>query len=348
MTGPPLPRVFHGVQEIAGQAALSALGLRERGCDASAYFRPHAFGYALPPDLRPTSGGRIAAAAGRALDAIRFAARFDVFHFHGGVSFVSPQLGHADVRLLRRLGRKVTVEFWGSEARALSVELRRNPHYVDAYGEGVNEQANRARLQRWAELTDGHVVISDRSFHVYLEPFFPHIHVVHQRLDTRRFTPSLPSPDVRRPVVVHAPSNLAAKGTLHIRAAVEQLKSRGLDFDYVEVHGVTQSEALAIYARADLIVDQLCVGAHGLFAVEGMALGKPVICWTIDSLVETYPEGFPLINANPLTIGPVLEQWLLNPAERHRRGARSREYAERIHDCRVVADRLLTAYAALP
>jgi glycosyltransferase involved in cell wall biosynthesis len=146
------------------------------------------------------------------------------------------------------------------------------------------------------------------------------------------------------PVLVHAPSHLAAKGTPFVREAVERLKARGLAFEYVELHGVTHDEALAGYRRADLVVDQLCTGYHGVVAVEAMALAKPVVCYTLPELEPTYPRGYPLINANPDTVTAVLEEWLQRPGERHARGLASREYAERVHDHRAVAARLLDAY----
>ena len=40
-------------------------------------------------------------------------------------------------------------------------------------------------------------------------------------------------------------------------------------------------------AKADVIVDQLRCGSHGVFAVEAMATGKPVLCYIRDELVET-------------------------------------------------------------
>jgi len=336
-------RVLHGVQEIAGQAALSALGLREIGVEARAYFPPHPFGYGLAPDYSPRAPGALRPAE-RLLDALRLARRFDVFHFHAAVSFVSPRLGHADVRLMRRLGRRVFVEFWGSEARIPSLEHARNPHYVNAYHEKDDE--NRARLQRWAELTGGHMVAADHSFHLHAGPYFPHIRVVRHRVDTRRIRSAPPRPDAKRPVVVHAPSSLAGKGTVFVREAVERLRGRGVALEYVEVHGKTQQEALEIYARADLIVDQLCTGGHGVFAAEAMAMGKPVVCFILPELVGTYPEGFPIINANPLDVAEVLEEWLVDGEARARRGEQSRAYAEREHDCRVVARRLVEAYLA--
>lgn len=335
-------RVLHGVVEVAGQAALSAHGLREVGVEARAWFEPHPFGYGLPPDFAPRLRGRAARAAERALRLPGLLRRFDTFHFHAAASFLP---GNRDVPLMRRLGRRACVEFWGSEARLPRVEHARNPFYVNAYHE--DDAANRRRLERWSALTGGVAVMSDHSLDAHLLPFFPTIHVVGQRVDTRALVPWYPAPDTRRPVLVHAPSNLEAKGTRFVREAVERLRRRGLAFEYVEVHGRSQAEALDEYRRADLVVDQLCAGTYGVFAVEAMSLGKPVVCYILPELEPTYPRGFPIINANPLTVEAVLEEWLQRPEERHARGVQSRAYAERVHDCREVARRLVRAYERL-
>lgn len=339
-------RVLHARVEIAGQVALSAAGLRARGVAADAYFPRHAFGYERGPDLSPPGGGPVTRAAGEAWAAARLAPRYDVVHYHFGMSLLPTPLRYADARMLRRLGRRVAVEFWGSEARLPSVEAARNPYYVNAYAE--DDAANRARLARWAEVTDGHAIVSDHAFDAFLEPYFPHLHVVGQRVDTDALAASYPDPDEREPVVVHAPNRLAAKGTQHVRDALERLRGRGVRFRYVELSGVSHREVLAASARADLVVDQLCLGSHGVFAAEAMSLGKPVLCHVLPELVPLYPAGFPLIPATPETVERVLEEWLTDGAARHRAGVASRGYAERVHDFRAVADRLREAYGRLP
>jgi glycosyltransferase involved in cell wall biosynthesis len=338
-------KILHGTVEIAGQAALSAHGLRETGYEAACFFTPHPFGYTLAPDFAPRGSHRVLRQLSRAWSFGRFAREYDVFHFHYGRTFLPEALKYLDAKVLKRAGRRVIVEFWGSDVRLPSVEMSRNPHYVNSYKE--EDETNQARMREWAKVTDGNVIVSDHAFDAFLQPFFPHIHVVGQRIDTVQVQPVYPRRDAKVPVVVHAPSQREGKGTKFVRSAVERLKSRGLNFEYVEVHGRTQREAVEIYKRADLIVDQLCFGSHGVFAVEAMTLGKPVICYTLPELVPTYPDGFPLINANPDTFESVLEDWLHRPQDRHHLGVQSREYAERVHDCRVVASRLIDVYGQL-
>ncbi len=145
---------------------------------------------------------------------------------------------------------------------------------------------------------------------------------------------------------MHAPSVKATKGTKYVKQAIEDLKKAGLDFEYIEVFGISHKEAVQMYSEADIIIDQLMLGSHGAFACEAMALGKPVICYILDELLETYPDGFPIVNANPDNIATVLEELVCSPEKRHEIGMKSRAYVEKVHDIRVVAKKLLAIYNA--
>jgi hypothetical protein len=318
--------------------------LRAIDVEAASFFPNHPFGYPAA-DYSVVSSNPVSRLFGILDFAFRRAAAFDVIQFHFARSFLPEAWSPVDARYLRARGRRVVMEYWGSEVRSPTLERQRNPYYVLTQGES---DLRGERTQRWAEITGGHCIVGDHFAHNVLERYFPHIHVVGQRIDIQRFLPHYPNPENRLPVLVHAPSHLETKGTRFVREAVERLQAKGLPFVYREVHGVKQSEALEIYAQADLIVDQLRLGGHGVFAVEAMALGKPVICYVLPELEQTYPEGFPIINANPDTLEGVLEQWLQMPEERYRRGVESRAYAERVHDMRVVARKLLAVYEQLP
>lgn len=339
MTRPP--RVLQAPIDIANQAALSAHGLREIGVPARCYAGEHPFAYAVGPDVVwPTRRLPYLRVAGHALR------HHDVLHLHYGSSLLRSQYRAIDARLARALGKRVVVEFHGSDVRMPSVERARNPHFVPF--EGQSDAKALTRIRRWATITDGHAILCDHLLEAHLTPHFDHIHVVGHRVDTRRFTPAYPDPATRVPVIVHSPSNRAIKGTRHVRAAIAALRAEGVPHEYVEVHGATQAEALAAYARADLVVDQLCLGSHGVFAVEAMSLGKPVVCYLLPELLPRFPADLPIVNATPDTLAEVLATWATDGAARAERGRASRAYAERHHDVRVVARRLLDVYEVLP
>lgn len=92
---------------------------------------------------------------------------------------------------------------------------------------------------------------------------------------------ALARPDVTKRAlnIVHAPTNPEAKGTRHILGAIEALrKNHGVKFNFQLVQNVSHEQALNIYKKADLIIDQVLTGWYGAVAIEVMTMGKPVIC----------------------------------------------------------------------
>jgi glycosyltransferase involved in cell wall biosynthesis len=100
-----------------------------------------------------------------------------------------------------------------------------------------------------------------------------------------------------------------------------------------------------------VIVDQLNAGWYGVFAIEAMALGKPVVTFLHEEAVRRTEEAFgmpvPIVAATKENLAAVLRPLVESPEERRRVGAAGRAYVEEVHDLRRVADRLVDLYAAL-
>jgi glycosyltransferase involved in cell wall biosynthesis len=241
----------------------------------------------------------------------KLAPRTDIFHFYFGLTLIPKSV---QFPLLRALRKKSVFHYLGSDIRGKSrAEL--------AYGTRAD-----------AEIVGSYDAIR----------WVPHAHVIPPGLDLREFTPMPPS-DNERPLIVHAPSNREKKGTADVIAALEHLD---VDLDIVE--RVPHEEARARYARADIVVDQLRAGWHGVFALESMALGKPVVTYLKPDVVEKSAEGFgsriPIVPTTAETLAQDLKPLIEQPALRRELGARSRAYVERVHDIDVVADRLIDVY----
>jgi len=114
---------------------------------------------------------------------------------------------------------------------------------------------------------------------------------------------------------------------------------------------VPHEEARERYARADIVVDQLNAGWHGVFALESMALGQPVVTYLKPEVVERSERGFgirvPVVPATAGTLVEALRPLVEQPALRREIGAASRAYVEQVHDIDRVADRLVDLYRSL-
>jgi glycosyltransferase involved in cell wall biosynthesis len=244
----------------------------------------------------------------------RLLPRTDVFHFYFGLPLVPPS---AQFPLLRATGRKSVFHFLGTDIR----------------GKSPDELA-------YARRADARIVGS-----VPARRWVPDALLVPPGLDLREFTPVPPS-ERPRPLVVHAPSNRAKKLTHHVVEACAQLP---VELQIVE--GLPHLEARERYARADIVVDQFRSGWHGIFALEAMALGKPVVGRIepemADRSAEELGARLPIVSATPETLVDALRSLVESPALRRELGAAGRAYVERVHDVDRVADRLLEIYRSL-
>ncbi len=238
----------------------------------------------------------------------------DVFHFYFGLTLVPPSL---QFPILRAARKRSVFHYLGSDIRG-----KRPDELRDGKRAGAEIVGSYAAL-RWV----------------------PEARVVPPGLDLSEFEP-VPPTDNPKPLVVHAPSNREKKGTRYVIEACEKLE---LDLDIIE--GVRHDEARERYARADIVVDQLNAGWHGVFALEAMALGKPVIAHLEEKTVEQSAEGYgiriPIVPATKDTLVDALRGLAENTAIRQEIGAESRAYVEQVHDIERIADRLLAIYAEL-
>ena len=244
----------------------------------------------------------------------RLLPRTDVFHFYFGLTLVPKSL---QFPLLRAARKKSVMHYLGSDIRGKTPEQL-------ACGKAAGAQiVGSYDAIRWV----------------------PEAEVIPPGLDLARIEPVPPS-DRARPLIVHAPSSRRRKGTEHVIAAVE-----GLDADLELVEGLHHDEAFERYRAADIVVDQLNAGWYGVFAIEAMALGKPVVTFLHDEVVRRTEEAFglrvPIVSATKETLRETLRPLVADAARRRDLGAAGRAYVERVHDIERVADRLLDLYARL-
>ena len=133
--------------------------------------------------------------------------------------------------------------------------------------------------------------------------------------------------------IVHAPNHRELKGTTYLIDAVAQLEREGLPVELVLVEGRTGGDARRIYEEADIVADQFLIGAYALFAIEGMALGKPVVCYLNPKLRAFHPEWdeCPIVSANPDSLVSALRDLVADPTRRAELGDRGVSYVDKYH-----------------
>lgn len=335
------PRILHAPADVGGNARGLALAERELGLHSDvAVFAAGPFGYEADVDLDAGIDHPLHVRFARRGRFLREALdRYDVFHFNFGQTLMQVrQLGRVvdELPLLRRLGKTVIVTYQGCDVRPFTHCYCRN---ATCAAETRYRQPAADRALRYADRVC--YVNPDLGQWLPGARFVPYANV-----DARTITPA-PAPEGRDElVVVHAPTNRAVKGSQHVFDAVDRLRAEGLPIRLVLLEGMTREEVLRATADADVVIDQLLIGWYGGFAVEAMALAKPVVCW-IDDEANPFGTELPIVRANPTTLAERLRELAADPARRAELGRAGRRFAETRHDPRAVARQVLEGLVEL-
>lgn len=129
------------------------------------------------------------------------------------------------------------------------------------------------------------------------------------------------------------------KGSNFIEAAISSLQDKGYEIELVSITNLKSTEMRFIQAQCDVIVDQLIYGWWGSTALEGLASGKPVICYLreefLGNFVSTFPQykgSIPVINATISSVESEIEKLLKSPSLLKQKGSESRIFAESFLD----------------
>lgn len=331
-------KVLHGMSEVAGQGIYTVKGLIKNNVDSNmVVWRKNSGGYDVDIDLHigynkmlyPIYAIRMHWFAMKAIK------EYDVFHFHYGYS-LSPF--YLDLPLLKHYGKKIFVEFHGSEIRGLYKDIKYSYFSTDWSNE-KNKRKQQKRIRKLLKYADG-IILHDEELRVHIptDINIP-IYIVPLRVDINKFQADIINNN--KPIIVHAPSRRSTKGTEEILNALKKVKS---DYELVIVEGKTQREAIEIYKHADIIIDQISIGTYGVFAIEGMALGKPVITYIDDKLQATFPKELPIISANFENLNSIIDELICNKEQLEDIGNCGRKYVERFHDNVKVTEYLKQIY----
>lgn len=334
-------KIMHGMSEIAGQNTYSVRGLKEIGEDAeTVVLIKHPFAYPYDKCLNIDKSNR----KKLPLYALKMAGfffsalvKYDCFHFHFGHSILDCR----ELPFYKIFRKKVFFEFHGSDLRDHETFCQVSGMPFDpaeATSPGLH-----ARNRKICKAADG-IIVHDDELIPYLPEDCAPVHVVPLRVDLTQFDPCYPEAEPEKIRIVHAPSARAIKGTSYVLEAFDRLKDKYDNLEFVLVEGKTQQEAFEIYRTADIIVDQLYAGTYGVFAIESMAMGKPVICYISQDMKEKLPEELPIVSADVHTLMESLEQLIQDGDLRRAKGMASRKYVEDYHDYRYNARLLKGVY----
>lgn len=349
-------RVLHAPTDTGRQAWTLAQAEKRLGLESTVLVY-HSTWLNYPNDIdlkmRERSAVGKLTAVGRLL--VRIARDYDIVHFNGGRSLMpsspnrAPWISRLDLQYLKAIGKGVVVTFQGCDVRQYgpckdrfdvnacvccstpcSPELDRHKAYIaQGFGKYADALFSLNPDLMWE--------LPERA------EFLPYATI---DLEEWHLEPM----DAEKPTftILHAPTNRGVKGTDRIVEAVHAMQQRHPEVELVLVENTPHDQVRDLYRRADLVIDQVLLGWYGGFAVEAMALGRPVLAYIREDDLHFVPEGMrsdmPIIKASPDDLDDVLEQVFRDRHGLPELGRRSRRYVERWHDPLTIAAGVKSVY----
>ncbi|CAM3644290.1 glycosyltransferase [Marinicrinis lubricantis] len=324
-------KILHGPIEIAGQMGIISSRLRQMGHEAEAFNTFHSYlGY-----RERTHSLDEYELEWKSPEIIHY---FDLFHFHYNASLTS---GYSDLKIIKDLNKPMLMHYWGNDVRTHELATRNNPY---AYtGDSPPPEQIEKSLKTVTSYID-YAVVQDYEVYPYVADYFKKVYVLPITMDVQSVQTFYPDEEQEVPLVIHAPTNPLFKGTEYVEKAISALQQEGVKFNYKRIEKMSNKEAISMYQKADIVVDQILCGSYGMLAVESMSLGKPVVGYIREDLVDQFWDVPPICSANPSRVYEVLKELIQNPKLRRLKGQEGRKYAETYHDIRVVCTQLLDIY----
>lgn len=244
--------------------------------------------------------------------------------------------------LTRLAGKKVIVTPYGGDVAVVghlgSFEELLVADYPDLPARAEATKHAVDHTLRWADL-------SVRTTQLGYQPSYgavcPHLQGIDTELWASDREPSDANGADGEVVVVHAPNHRAIKGTDNLERVIEDLRGEGLKVRLSLLEGKSNEEVRAAVKAGDIVADQF-YGGYGLFAVEGMAAGKPVMSnltmWWLPDDVRRIKEadGCPIVDTDEARLPQNLRRLVEDPAMRREAGDRGREFAVKNHSHEAV------------
>lgn len=252
--------------------------------------------------------------------------------------------------LLKLAGLRLVVMPYGSDVQDMtrSSNLRfRNAMVNDYPKQGIRRREIAKRIDLWTKRAD-HVIGGcewvDYLYHwdtLILAHFSIDMEV--WRCSEQDAVPAETGNDLAPLRILHAPNHRTIKGTQQFVRVVDELVAEGQAVELELIEGKANHEVRRAMERADVVADQLVVGWYAMFALEGMAMGKPVICFLRKDLMELYefaglvePGEIPIVNATPGNLREKILELIENRGALREIGKKSRRFVERYHSLEAV------------
>lgn len=276
-------------------------------------------------------------------------ARYEAVHLHFGITMSESGW---ELPWLRRLRRPVVVHYRGCEARNRDRNMKLHPEgniceqcdYAPRICEIPEVLRRRALADRYG--TTFLVTTPDMLDFTPAAEWLPFFSV--DAGDGRSIPPAAdpgPRGTAARPFrIVHATNHPGIEGTGRIRAAVDEVRRRGIPIEFVFLRGAPPDEVLRETAAADLTIGKMKMGYYANAQIESLSLGVPAVTYVRPEFRSRELEESGLILTSLDELADTLEYYLRNPTALAEKRARAQASVRQLHDNDRLAARLMAVY----
>lgn len=203
-----------------------------------------------------------------------------------------------DLPVLRKMGKKIIVRFCGSEVRDMEANRQAFLHYGAPYTEyGQDRAVLLPRHLHYLRMCERYAHLLICSSNMSLRPTFGRACLLFQADSTLC--------NIRqreRPLILHAPSKKATKGTQGWLEIFDELRAAGLHFDIRLLENIPHKEMAQEYANADIFCNSLFYG--GRASNEALAAGCVVLSSDVSQTYQDYVRSSAADNMRGLGLPP--------------------------------------------
>lgn len=154
-----------------------------------------------------------------------------------------------------------------------------------------------------------------------------------------------PAKNRKKIKIAHTPTRRGFKGSAIVIEAIELLKNKRNDFEFITIEGKSYSEYLKIISDIDIVIDQVYSQSPGMNALEMIGAGKIVLTGATETGKSYFDfmEDFPGINASPMPsiLAEDISQAIDNRSNFSELSEKGRSYIEKNHSCSYSASKFL-------
>jgi hypothetical protein len=148
--------------------------------------------------------------------------------------------------------------------------------------------------------------------------------------------------------ICHAPRSRHLKGSDRIIEVCRQMEGKH-DVELVLIEGKPHEEAIRIKATCDIAIDQIGDKGgtgYGVNSLETLSMGIPTLT-SFTPEFEAFLPDHPFITVTAADLPARLEEVILNPELRKRKGAEGRRFVEQYHDPEKIVRSIYAIYREL-